>query len=106
ERLELRVLLLSLQRPLELFRADRSHDREHFAEPSRMTARFVETLPLERLGKLLVGQDPFVDQVLAQRLNGRRLAENPAKRVDEVDRAERLDEVVRRTSRHARLPVR
>jgi len=55
-----------------------------------MTARFVETLPLERLGKLLVGQDPFVDQVLAQRLNGRRLAEDPAKRVDEVDRAERL----------------
>ena len=60
-RLGLRIILLSLERTLELVGADGPHDREDLAEPPRMTARFVEPLPLERLGKLLVRQDPFVD---------------------------------------------
>src|SRR5438876_8250991 len=94
ERLGLRLLLLSFESPLELFGADRPHDRENLAQPARMTARFIEALPLERFGKLLVAEDPFVDEVLAQRLDGRRLAENAPEGVDEVDRAEWLDEVM------------
>src|SRR2546429_1051702 len=105
-RLGLRLFLLSLESPLELVGADRAHDREDFAEPARVAARFIEALALERFGKLLVAQDPFVDEVLAQGLNRRRLAEDAAERVDEVDRTERFHEVVRRAGREAGLPVR
>src|SRR4051812_6893088 len=90
ERLGLRLLLLSLEGPLELFGTDRPHDREDLTQPARMPARLVEALPLKRLGELLVAQDPFVDEVLAQGLNRRRLAQNAAKRVDEIDRAKGL----------------
>src|SRR5712692_5600137 len=93
-RLGLRFLLLPLERLLELFRADRAHDRKDLAEPTRMAARFVEALPLERLGQLLVGEDALLDEVLAERLDGRRLTQEAAKRVDEVDRPEWLDEVM------------
>src|SRR5258705_4951353 len=105
-RLGLRLLVMSVERTIELVGVDGPHDREDLAELPRMTARFIEPLPLERLGKLLVGQDPFVDEVLAEGLNGRRLAEDPAQRVDEVDRAKGLDEVVRCARRHPRFPVR
>src|SRR5881296_710648 len=105
ERLGLRFLLLPLERLLELFRADGAHDREDLAKPARMAARFVEALPLERLGQLLVREDALLDEVLAEGLDGRRLTQEAAKRVDEVDRPEWLDQVMRGARGEASLAV-
>src|SRR5207253_1749795 len=76
--LGLRVLLLPIERLLQLLRADRSHDREHLAQPARVPAGLVETLSLERFGQLLVRDDARVDELLAEGLHGRRLAEDAA----------------------------
>ena len=70
-----------------------------------MAAGFVETLTLEGFGKLIVREDPLVDEVLAEGLDGGRLAEDAAQRVDEVDRAEGLDEVMRGACGEAGLSI-
>src|SRR5438309_8728183 len=87
-RLGLGFLLLPLERLLELVRADRAHEREDLAETARMATCIVEAQPPERLRELPAGEDAFLDEVLAQRPNSRRLAQEPAERVDEIDRAE------------------
>src|SRR3989475_10010986 len=92
--LVLRPAFLPRDGLIELFGRDRLYQRQDFAQPARMAFRLEAALHLERFAELFVRQDALLDEVLAEALDRGRIAEQSAKRVDEIDRPEWFHEIV------------
>src|SRR2546423_7409342 len=81
--LALRGPLLPLERLVELLGGPRPHEGKDLSEPARPAIGLERVLHREGFSKLIVREDPLLDQVLAEALDRGRVAEQPAKRVDE-----------------------